>query len=86
MDAEYTEDGFVSVITGFTPIYTESSATVGKGLFLVGANVSHYNLSKIRGEELNNLSFAFRQNEGGDRVIANMPWNISATALTLHGT
>lgn len=86
MKAEFTDEGIVSVITGFSPIYTESSATVDKGLFLVGSNVSHFNLSKIRDEDLNNLTFIFQQNGGGDRIIANMPWNINATVFTLHGT
>lgn len=86
LEAEFTEEGIINVVTGFTPIYTESSATVGKGLFLVGANASYFNLSKIRGEDLNALSFVFQQNGGGDRIIANMPWDINATVFTVHGT
>jgi len=86
LEAEFTEEGIVNVVTGFTPIYTESNATVGKGLFLVGANASYFNLSKIRGENLNELSFEFQQNGGGDRIIVNMPWDISAAVFTLHGT
>jgi hypothetical protein len=86
LNAEFTDEGIVSVVTGFTPIYTESSATVGKGLFYVGSNISHFNLSKIRGEDLSALSFIFQQNGGGDRIVANMPWNINATVFTVHGT
>ncbi|MDR8393018.1 hypothetical protein NC796_17815 [Aliifodinibius sp. S!AR15-10] len=86
LEAEYTEQGIVSVVTGFTPIYTESSASVGKGLFLVGANASYFNLSKIRGEDLSALRFAFQQNGGGDLITANMPWDISAAVFTIHGT
>lgn len=86
LKAEFTDEGIISVVTGFSPIYTESSGTVGQGLFFVGTNVSHFNLSKIRGEDLNALSFIFQQNGGGDRVVASMPWNINATVFTLHGT
>jgi hypothetical protein len=82
LKAEFTDEGIISVVTGFSPIYTESSGTVGKGLFLVGTNVSHFNLSKIRGENLNALSFTFQQNGGGDEVVASMPWNINATVFT----
>lgn len=86
LEAEFTEEGIINVVTGFTPIYTESSATVGKGLFLAGANVSYFDLSKIRGENLNALNFVFQQNGGGDQIVANMPWDINATVFTLHGT
>lgn len=86
LDAEYAEGEIISVVTGFTPIYTESSATVGEGLFLVGTNASHFNLSKIRGEDLDDLSFVFQQDGGGDRIVVNMPFDINATVFTLHGT
>ncbi len=86
LDAEYTTGGIVNVVTGFTPVYTESSATVGQGLFLVGANASHFSLSKIRGEALDELSFAFQQNGGGDRIVVSMPFDLDATVFTLHGT
>ncbi|MFH5833003.1 hypothetical protein ACG2F4_10115 [Halalkalibaculum sp. DA3122] len=86
LEAEFTENGVVNVVTGFTPIYTESGATVGRGLFLVGGNASYFDLSKIRGEDLSALSFTFVQNGGGDRVVASMPWDINATVFTLHGT
>lgn len=86
LEAEYADGEVINVVTGFTPIYTESSATVGKGLFLVGANTSYFNLSKIRGEDLENLEFAFEQNGGGDRVFVTMPFDINATIFTLHAT
>lgn len=86
LEAEYAEGEVVNVVTGFTPIYTESGATVGEGLFLVGSNISHSNLSKIRGEDLDDLQFAFEQNGGGDKVSVTMPFNIRATVFTLHGT
>lgn len=86
LEAEYAEGGIVNVVTGFTPIYTESSATVGQGLFLVGTNASYFNLSKIRGEDLDALSFVFQQDGGGDRIVVSMPFNIDATVFTLHGT
>ncbi|NBB85876.1 MAG: hypothetical protein GVY12_06605 [Bacteroidetes bacterium] len=86
LEAEYTQDGIVNVVTGFTPIYTESSATVGEGLFLVGTNASFFNLSKIRGEDLDALSFVFQQDGGGDQIVVSMPLDISAQVFTLHGT
>lgn len=86
LDAEYAEGEVVNVVTGFTPIYTESSATVGKGLFLAGSNVSYSDLSQIRGQDLADLQFAFEQNGGGDRVSVTMPFDIRATVLTLHAT
>lgn len=86
LEAEFSEQGVVEVVTGFTPIYTESSASVGEGLFFGGGNISYFNLSKIRGEDLNAMRFVFQQNEGGDQIVTNMPMNISATVFTLHGT
>ncbi|MDZ7689576.1 MAG: hypothetical protein U5K69_00140 [Balneolaceae bacterium] len=86
LEAEFSEQGIVEVVTGFTPIYTESSASVGEGLFFMGANVSHFNLSKIRGEDLDALRFVFQQNNGADQIVVNMPMNVSATVFTLHGT
>lgn len=85
LEAEYAEGEVINVVTGFTPVYTESSATIGEGLFLVGANTSHFNLSKIRGEDLNDLQFEFQQNGGGDTVFVTMPFDIDATVFTLHG-
>lgn len=85
LDAEYADGEVINVVTGFTPVYTESSATVGDGSFLVGANTSHFPLSKIRGENLDDLQFEFQQNDGGDTVFVTMPLDINATLLTLHG-
>lgn len=85
LEAEYAEGEVINVVTGFTPIYTESSATIGEGLFLVGANTSHFNLSKIRGENLDDLQFEFQQNGGGDTVFVTMPFDIDASVFTLHG-
>ena len=85
LDAEYTDGKVINVVTGFTPVYTESSATVGEGLFLVGSNLSHSNLSQIRGKELDDLQFTFEQNGGGDRVSVTMPFDLRATVFTLHG-
>jgi len=86
LEAEYADGEVVSVVTGFAPVYTESASTVGKGLFLVGTSAAHFNLSKIRGEDLGDLRFAFEQDGGGDRVVVDLPLDISATAVTLHGT
>ena len=86
LDAEYADGRIVNVVSGFTPIYTESSASVGKGLFVVGANASYYNVSKIRGENLDELRFAFQQDGGGDQIVVEMPLDVSATVFTLHGT
>ena len=85
LDAEYADGEVVNVVTGFTPVYTESSATVGNGLFLVGSNLSHSSLSQIRGQDLDNLRFTFEQNGGGDEVSVTMPFDIRATVFTLHG-
>lgn len=86
LDAEYVDGRISTVVTGFTPIYTESSATVGKGQFLVGTNFSYFNLSKVRGEDVSDLAFAFAQNGGGDVVEVTMPFNLDASVFTLYGT
>ncbi len=81
---------FVNVVTGFTPIFTESVGTVGKGQFLVGTNASYFNLSRIRGQEISDIAFTFGQNGfvggGGDQVVVTMPLDIQATVFTLYGT
>lgn len=76
----------VEVVTGFTPIFTESSGTVGKGNFFVGSNFSYFNLTKIRGQDLSDLQFAFQQDGGGDIIVVNMPLDINAAVFTLYGT
>jgi hypothetical protein len=86
LDAQYREGEIVTVVTAFTPIFTESSATVGQGQVLIGSNVSYFNLSTIRGEDLDNLQFAFAQNNGGDVVTATMPFDLDATVFTFYGT
>ena len=86
LDAAYENGEIVNIVTGFTPIFTESSATVGSGQFLVGTNYSYFNLSQIRGENLEDISFGFRQNGGGDVISVNMPLDISASVFTLYGT
>lgn len=85
LEAEYVEGEVVNVVTGFAPVYTESSATIGEGTFLVGANTSHFTLSQIRGQNLSDLQFEFQQNGGGDTVFVTMPFDINATVFTLHG-
>lgn len=86
LDAAYQDGEIVNIVTGFTPIFTESSATVGDGQFLVGSNFSYFNLSQIRGENLEDISFGFQQNGGGDVISVNMPLDISASVFTLYGT
>lgn len=81
------QDGeIVNVVTGFTPIFTESSGTVGQGLFFVGTNFSYFDLSQIRGEALEDIAFAFQQNSGADIISVTMPLNITAGVFTLYGT
>jgi len=86
LDVEYVDGELVNVVTGFTPIYTESSATVGRGMFLVGANASYFNLSEVRGQRLDALSFGFEQDGGGDRIMVDMPFNLEAYTTVLFGT
>jgi hypothetical protein len=86
LDAEYVDGRIATMVTGFTPIFTESSATVGQGQFLAGTNFSYFNLSKIRGENLSDLEFAFEQNGGGDLIAVTMPFDINASVFTLYGT
>lgn len=85
LDLEYVDGELVNVATGFTPIYTESSSTIGKGLFMVGANASYFNLSQIRGESLDALSFSFAQDGGGDRINVTMPFSMEAYAFSIFG-
>lgn len=76
----------VNVVTGFTPIFTESVWTVGQGRFLVGSNFSWYNLSRIRGTDLDNITFSFGQDNGSDRVDVIMPLSIEASVFSVYGT
>lgn len=85
LDVEYVDGELVNVATGFAPIYTESSATIGEGLFMVGANSSYFNLSQIRGEPLDALSFSFEQDGGGDRINVTMPFNMEAYTFSVFG-
>lgn len=76
----------VNVVTGFTPIFTESVWTVGQGRFLVGSNYSWYNLSRIRGLDLDNIVFSFDQDNGTDRIDVEMPLSIEASVFSFYGT
>jgi hypothetical protein len=86
LDAQFISGEVVNVVSGFTPIFTESASTVGKGQWLVGSNASHFNLSRIRGADLDELEFQFWQDEGSDYVLVNMPFNVDASLLTLFGS
>ncbi len=86
LEAEFLDGQLVTTATGFAPIFTESSATVGKGKVFVGSNVSFFNLTRIRGRELSELEFAFQQDDGGDVIRVNMPLDVDATVFTLYGT
>lgn len=86
LDAEFVDGEVVNVVTGFSPIFTESSATVGRGHLFAGTNVSHFNLSNLRGEELSDLAFQFQQDGGGDVINVQMPADIRATVFAIYGT
>lgn len=77
----------VPQVVNFTPIFTETSATVGRGNLYVGSSFSYFNMSMLRGNALNELEFNFAQNPGGSDVIfAHMPLGIDVYALTLYAT
>lgn len=76
----------VNIVTGFTPIFTESVWTVGKGQFLVGSNFSYSDLTRIRGQNLRDIVFTFGQDSGGDVVNVGMPLSIEASVITVYGT
>ena len=86
LEAQFKDGEIVSSVTGFTPIYTESSATVGRGQFLVGTNYSFFDLTKLRGVDLNDLAFVFQQDGGGDQIAVTMPFDMNASVFTLFGT
>lgn len=86
IDAEYQDGRIVTVVTGFTPIFTESSSTVGKGNIYAGSNFSYFNLTKIRGRNLSETFFAFQEDAANDIIGVNMPLDISASVLTFYGT
>lgn len=86
LDVEYADGEIVTVVTGFTPIYTESVGTVGGGRFLVGSSFSYFSLSRLRGTDLDDLEFAFAQDGGGDLVTVTMPFDLDASVFTLYGT
>ena len=71
----------------FTPLFTESSATVGKGRLYVGSTFSYFDMNRLRGDRLNDLQFSFLQNPGGSDVIfVQMPLGIDVYAYTVFGT
>lgn len=81
------EDGeLVNIVTGFTPIFTESVGTAGRGQFLVGSNFSFFDLSRIRGQNLSDIVFTFGQDSGGDVINVAMPLRIEASVITVYGT
>lgn len=81
------EDGrIVNVVTGFSPIFTENTATVGGGKLFFGGNYSYYDFSKIRGQSLADMSFVFAQDDGGDVVAVHMPLEVKAKIFTLYST
>lgn len=86
LEAEFLDGQIVTTTTGFAPIFTESSSTVGKGKVFIGSNVSFFNLSRIRGRELSEIELAFQQDGGGDVIRVNMPLDVDATVFTLYGT
>ncbi len=85
LDVEYVDGELVNVVAGFTPIYTESSATIGQGHFMVGGNASYFDMGRIRGENLNALEFGFEQDGGGDRVTVAMPFDMQAYVFSVFG-
>ncbi len=86
LKAQFKDGEIVTTVTGFTPIYTESSSTVGKGQFMMGSNFSYFDLTKLRGTNLSELSFSFEQDGGGDVISVDMPMDINASVFTLFGT
>lgn len=87
VEAVFRDGEVVNVVSGFTPIFTESSATIGKGQIFVGANYSYFDLSRIRGQELSNTAFNFGQNDlQGDYVRVTMPFDVQAHVFTLYGS
>ncbi|MEZ4649766.1 MAG: hypothetical protein R3E97_13465 [Candidatus Eisenbacteria bacterium] len=81
------EDGrIVNVVTGFSPIFTENTATVGGGKLFFGGNYSYYDFSKLRGQSLADMSFVFAQDDGGDVVAVNMPLEVKAKIFTFYST
>lgn len=82
-----TEDGqLVTTVAGFAPVFTESSATVGGGNFIMGSSFSYANLSKIRGDDISDIRFRFVQDGGTDVIEARMPVEVAASVLTFYGT
>ncbi len=81
------EDGrIVNVVTGFSPIFTENSATVGAGKLFFGANYSYFDFTKVRGEDLSDISLSFAQDNGSDVVSVTMPLEVKANVFTLYST
>lgn len=82
------KDGeIVAAVSGFAPIYTESSATLGERNAFLGANYSFFNLSRIRGQNLSDVGFQFAQDgDGGDIVTARMPLDVDASVFSLYAS
>ncbi|MEZ4654094.1 MAG: hypothetical protein R3E12_11050 [Candidatus Eisenbacteria bacterium] len=76
----------VNVVTGFSPIFTENSSTVGGGKIFVGGNFSYYDFSKLRGQDLGETSFVFADNNRQDVVTVTMPLDVKASVYTFYGT
>lgn len=81
------DGAIVAAVTGFGPIYTESSATLGQQKAFIGANYSYFNLSRIRGQNLSDVGFQFAQDgDGGDVVTARMPLDVDASIISLYAS
>ena len=86
LEASFVDGEIVSTVTGFASIFSENSSTVGKGRLLAGTSFSYFDLTKIRGEEMSDLTFAFEQDGGGDIIQVNMPFGLKASVFTFFGT
>lgn len=81
------DGNIVASVTGFAPIYTESSSTLGERRAFIGANYSYFNLSRLRGQNLSEVEFQFVQDgTGGDMVTARMPLDVDANIVSLYAS
>jgi hypothetical protein len=87
LEPSMRDGDIVAAVTGFAPIYTESSTTLGERNAFLGANFSYFNLSRIRGQNLSDVEFRFVQDgSGGDMVTASMPLDVDASVISLYAS
>lgn len=95
----YSFEGGVPVATTVSagPIFADRAETLGRGRFLIGANVTGISFSEVRGEPMDNLILRFPHQNVGDAALGNPTFerdyievttnlNLSLLVTTIYAT